>query len=130
MSAGFKSPSILLGISSSPSSSGVRSLVAPWIGGASSIGAERGSFRSMVAPWLGGASVSPSNRGGFKSFCYLWGGGAGCRPVTPPTPPVVITESSRGTQREIQRKKRFIKRDKQEIEILNILSVVIGNINC
>ena len=57
--AGFRSPLFILGIAAAPvaSDTGVRSLLAPWIGGASapSAVADQGAHKSLLAFWLGGA---------------------------------------------------------------------------
>ncbi len=60
--AGFASPLFLLGLgngSTPASSSGVRSMLAPWIGGAaSSVTTTDAGYRSMLAYWSGGAANS------------------------------------------------------------------------
>lgn len=58
MASGFRSPLFILGLANgSGSSSGVRSMLAPWIGGASSpAGATTSGFRGMLAFWAGGAA--------------------------------------------------------------------------
>lgn len=77
MSAGFRSlPPVPLGIQapSGVSKAGYRSLLAPWIGGASAPGSAPAAagYRSLLAFWMGGVS-------GFTSSPV---------PPTPPSPPV------------------------------------------
>lgn len=60
---------------------GQRSLLAPWLGGASSRpgAASNGGQRSMLAPWMGGASsggIAPTTNGGVRSLFAFWMGGA------------------------------------------------------
>lgn len=53
---GFRSPLFLLGIGAGAAQAGIRSPLAPWLGGACAPAAvERPGIRSMLAPWLGGA---------------------------------------------------------------------------
>jgi hypothetical protein len=57
---GFRSPLFILGLSSAPAetAAGVRSMLAPWMGGASSTPADTsGGYRSLLAFWMGGASA-------------------------------------------------------------------------
>lgn len=60
--AGFGSPLFLLGLgdgSAPASASGIRSMLAPWIGGAASSGTTTDSgYRSLLAFWAGGAANS------------------------------------------------------------------------
>lgn len=70
---------------------GQRSLLAPWLGGASSAPAATGNGgqRSMLAPWMGGASgggIAPTTNGGVRSLFAFWMGGAGAGVAyVPPT---------------------------------------------
>lgn len=43
-------------------------------------------YRSLLAPWMGGASSPPIPHGGYRSLLAFWGGGAfGSPPVTLPS---------------------------------------------
>lgn len=82
--AGFRSALPLLGLSSAPSSTqgGVRSLLAPWVGGASapSAPATQGGYRSLLGFWIGGASAGSAptpptpggNPNGGGGYGVLW----------------------------------------------------------
>lgn len=54
---GFRAPIFSLGISAPAggAQAGIRSLLAPWLGGAGAPSLARPGFRSLLAPWLGGA---------------------------------------------------------------------------
>jgi hypothetical protein len=71
---------------------GLRSPLAPWVGGAASTPAvSSGGPRSLLAFWLGGASSTPFvSSGGFRSPFAFWLGGASAVPGEPvePTPEV------------------------------------------
>lgn len=51
------------GSAPAPTSGGIRSLLAPWLGGAGMVDAappaNDGGYRSLLAPWIGGASGTP-----------------------------------------------------------------------
>jgi hypothetical protein len=76
--AGFRSPLFILGISAAPDSqAGVRSMLAPWMGGASAAAEVTtvAGVRSMLGFWLGGACAAPAptptppaSGGGFGSM--------------------------------------------------------------
>jgi len=68
MAAGFRSPLPLLGLGAGAApttTAGVRSMLAPWIGGA------------------GSAGVAPTTNAGVRSLLAFWVGGAGTAGVTP-----------------------------------------------
>lgn len=68
---------------------GYKSLLAPWIGGASSnpsAAVPNGGVRSLLAAWIGGASAppgSPAANGGVRSLLAFWAGGATSGAVQP-----------------------------------------------
>jgi hypothetical protein len=68
--------------------SGFRSLVAYWLGGASSPPAPASTegIRSLLAFWLGGASSAAAiaATGGFRSPMAFWIGGASSSGIAPP----------------------------------------------
>ena len=92
---------------------GNRSLLAPWIGGASSAPTTQGGLKSLLAFWAGGAnSVEPSAiQGGFKSIFGYWAGGIyGQSAAEPPdegigTPTQRHVYQGRSLKREKKRKR-------------------------
>ena len=65
---------------------GMRSLLAPWMGGAASSSAPNDAgVRSMLAPWMGGAAVpAPVASGaGYTGLLAFWMGGASATFDTP-----------------------------------------------
>lgn len=66
---------------------GYKSLLAPWIGGASANPAAAvGGVRSLLAPWIGGAAASATAQtGGRRSLLAFWMGGATSGIVVSPT---------------------------------------------
>lgn len=82
MAAGFRSPLFLLGIAAAPITTGsVRSLLAPWMGGASAPSPTQAGFRSFLAPWIGGACgyaetpVTPPYTGDGNQGAFIVSGG-------------------------------------------------------
>ena len=67
---------------------GYKSLLAFWVGGASSVTpTTTGGVKSLLAPWVGGAAVSPTiTTAGFRSLFGFWAGGAFAVAVVPSSP--------------------------------------------
>lgn len=69
---------------------GYRSLLAFWVGGASSITpTTTGGIKSLLAPWTGGAATAPvTTTAGYRSLLGFWVGGgfAGTEQLIPITP--------------------------------------------
>lgn len=110
---------------------GVRSQLAPWLGGASSTpssGAAAGGARSPLAFWMGGAGATPvpstSTAGGPRSMLAFWmGGGAGLAGTTPA--PDVLT----GGRADFGRARRI--RAQNEVLIAAMTALIAeGAIRC
>jgi hypothetical protein len=90
MAAGFRSPLPILGLGAEVTQAGVRSMLAPWLGGAGVAGVTpetSGGYRSLLAFWVGGAGAvrAPSIGGG--------GGGVGLGVLRRiPVPPQVVDD--------------------------------------
>jgi hypothetical protein len=67
MAAGFRSPLPILGLGAEGTRAGVRSMLAPWLGGAGVAGIApetSGGYRSLLAFWAGGAGVAHEDGSG------------------------------------------------------------------
>ena len=128
MAAGFRSPAFWLGIAAAPVSTtgSVRSLLAPWLGGASAPAAAtaQAGIRSFLAPWLGGASASP---------------------VAPPVVPVIPSDGhpqpvllsggqvlamahqypDANTETRIDRQLDILRDDKEVLELVSLLAYTL-----
>ena len=76
------------GASAAASAAGRRSHLAPWIGGASAATVTRAGVRSLLAPWAGGAAagIAPASSGGYRGLLAFWQGGAAAGPAAVQTP--------------------------------------------
>lgn len=99
MAAGFRSPLPLLGLGAGAApttTAGVRSMLAPWIGGA------------------GSAGVAPTTDAGVRSLLAFWIGGAGVS-VTP-EPEAIPTGGGDSTRRYLRNRSQFANRKRRRDE--------------
>ena len=118
MAAGFRSPLPLLGLGAGAApttTAGVRSMLAPWIGGAGvAPSGTTAGVRSMLAPWIGGAGVAPTTDAGVRSLLAFWVGGAGVS-VTP-EPEAIPTGGGDSARRYLRNRSQFANRKRRPEE--------------
>ena len=86
----------------------------------------------MLAPWIGGASSVPAVTGGQRSLLAFWMGGACALRSAPPTPPgPVLVDDDEGPRKKwdrhmeqqwLQRRKRD---EKEVMELLTLITIAL-----
>lgn len=103
---------------------GIRSFLAPWLGGASSPSLSTPGYRSLLAPWIGGASA-PGGNAGYRSLIGFWLGGVSSGEAIPPVPPVDENKGGfwkpvreRGVKSQAAEWKRKLKEEKSLLRFM------------
>ena len=113
MAAGFRSPLPLLGLGAGAApttTAGVRSMLAPWLGGA------------------GSAGVAPTTDAGVRSLLAFWIGGAGTDGIAP-EPEVIPTGGGDSARRYLRNRSQFANRKRRPEERTEPQAITLRPVN-